>query len=145
LSSNQQWPFVAGVAKGWPSVTNGKLGPAPTIAIVDSGIDASRADFSGGARVVKQVTMTSLPNNSPGDGYGHGTFVAGIAAGSAPGYAGAAPKAELFPIDVTNDQGQATVADAIKACHLLPPNNAKYNIKDANFPLHSGHRPWLLF
>src|SRR5205823_9205457 len=139
LSNGQLWPWATGAPVDWM-----KTAPdAATIAIVDSGIDAGRSDFGG--RVLGQVNLTSLAPNSPGDGYGHGTFVAGIAAGSAPGYAGAAPKAELFPIDVTNDQGQATVADAIKACHLLPPNNAKYNIKDANFPLHSGHRPWLLF
>ena len=52
---------------------------APTIAVVDSGIDASQVLTSGG-RVVQQVNLTTLPNNSPGDGRGHGTFVAGIAA-----------------------------------------------------------------
>ena len=51
--------------------------------------------------------MTSLPNNSPGDGRGHGTFVASIAAGAAPGYAGAAPTAPLVSIDVADDSGMA--------------------------------------
>src|SRR5918912_3157734 len=55
LSNNQQWPFVSGVARGWSNVTNGSLAKPPAIAIVDSGIDASRADFGG--RVVKQVTL----------------------------------------------------------------------------------------
>jgi uncharacterized cupredoxin-like copper-binding protein len=31
--------------------------------------------------VLKEVDLTSLPNNSPHDGRGHGTFVASIAAG----------------------------------------------------------------
>ena len=37
-----------------------------------------------------EVDLTSLAPNSPGDGRGHGTFVAGIAAGVGPDYAGAA-------------------------------------------------------
>src|SRR5438093_478089 len=82
---------------GWSEITNGKLPQLPAIAIVDSGVDASRPDFDG--RVIKQVTMTSLPGNSPGDGRGHGTFVAGIAAGSASSYTGAAPSAKLVSLD----------------------------------------------
>ena len=38
----------------------------------------------------------------------------GIAAGAAPGYAGAAPKANLLSVDVMNDNGQSTVGDVIK-------------------------------
>jgi hypothetical protein len=50
--------------------------------------------------VLAQVNLTSIGPNSSGDGYGHGTFVAGIAAGSASGYAGAMPNANLVSIDV---------------------------------------------
>jgi serine protease AprX len=139
LSNAQLWPWATGAPVDWT-----KTAPdAATIAVVDSGIDASRSDFGG--RVLGQVNLTSLAPNSPGDGYGHGTFVAGIAAGSAPGYAGAAPKAELFSIDVMNDQGQATVADVIRACDFILANKAKYNIKVANFSLHSVNRASVLF
>jgi subtilisin family serine protease len=86
LTNKQRWPFVSGVQKFWATGTSI---PTPTIAIVDSGIDASRSDFGG--RVVANVNMTSLTGNAAGDGRGHGTFVAGIAAGSGDGYAGAAP------------------------------------------------------
>jgi serine protease AprX len=137
LSSTQQWPFVSGVAKGWPGVTTGKLGPLPAIAVVDSGIEAGRADFSNGARVVKQVTMTSLPGNSVGDGYGHGTFVAGIAAGSATKYSGAAPSANVVSIDVMDDQGIAQTSDVITAADWIVQNKDAYNIRVANFSLHS--------
>jgi serine protease AprX len=137
ISSTQQWPFVSGVAKGWSSVTNGSLATPPTIAVVDSGIDANRADFSGGARVLRQVTMTSLPGNSAGDGYGHGTFVAGIAAGSATQYSGAAPSANLVSIDVMDDQGMALTSDVIAAADWIVQNKSAYNIRVANFSLHS--------
>lgn len=135
LSSRQQWPFVSGVARGWAGITNGSLAQPPTIAIVDSGVDASRADFGG--RVVKQVTMTSLPNNSPGDGRGHGTFVAGIAAGSAQGYTGAAPSAKIVSLDVMDDQGMAMTSDVIAAADWIYQNKDAYNIRVANFSLHS--------
>ena len=135
LSNKQQWPYVSGVAEGWPSVANGKLPEPPTIAIVDSGIDTSRPDFAG--RVIKQLTMTSLPGNSPGDGYGHGTFVAGIAAGSASGYTGSAPSAKLLSLDVMDDQGMAMTSDVIAAADWIYQNKSTYNIRVANFSLHS--------
>jgi serine protease AprX len=140
LSNSQLWPWATGAPVDWTRQSP----DAATIAIVDSGIDASRvADFGG--RVIGQVNLASLAPNSPGDGYGHGTFVAGIAAGAAPGYAGAAPKAELLSLDVMNDQGQATVADVVKACDYILANKAKYNIRVANFSLHAVNRASVLF
>jgi serine protease AprX len=135
LSSRQQWPFVSGVARGWADVTNGTLARPPAIAVVDSGIDAGRADFAG--RVVKQVTLTSLVPNSPGDGRGHGTFVAGVAAGSAPGYTGAAPSAPIVSLDVMDDSGMAMTSDVIAAADWIYQNKAAYNIRVANFSLHT--------
>jgi serine protease AprX len=140
LTNSQLWPWATGAPVDWL-----KQSPdAATIAVVDSGIDATRAaDFGG--RVLASVNMASLGPNSPGDGYGHGTFVAGIAAGGAPGYAGAAPKADLVSIDVMNDQGQATVGDVVKAADWILANKAKYNIKVANFSLHAVNRASILF
>ncbi len=135
LTNSQLWPFVSGVAEAWPAVAFGRLPQPPTIAIVDSGIDTSRPDFDG--RVIKQVTISSLPGNSAGDGYGHGTFVAGIAAGSASGYAGAAPSAKLLSLDVMDDQGMAMTSDVIAAADWIYQNRLTYNIRVANFSLHS--------
>ena len=135
LSNTQQWPFVSTVAQGWPSVTNGSLPQPPAIAVVDSGIDASRSDFSG--RVIHQVSLTSGLGNSPGDGYGHGTFVAGIAAGSATQYTGAAPSAKIVSLDVMDDHGMALTSDVIAACDWIYANKTAYNIRVANFSLHS--------
>jgi serine protease AprX len=132
VSNKQRWPFVSGVQKFWAS---GASAATPTIAIVDSGIDASRADFGG--RVVAQVNMTSLAGNSVGDGRGHGTFVAGIAAGSGDNYAGAAPASKLVSIDVMDDQGMAMTRDVIGAADWILANKDKYGIRVANFSLHS--------
>jgi serine protease AprX len=107
----------------------------PAIAIVDSGIDASRPDFAG--RVAAAVDLSSLQPNSPGDGFGHGTFVAGVAAGSAPGYSGAAPTAPIVSIDVMNDAGMARTSDVIRAAQWILANKDRYNIGVANFSLHA--------
>jgi serine protease AprX len=134
VTSNQIWPYEAGLAKLWG--TAGKPAPnAPTIAVVDSGIQADRADFAG--RVVANVNLNTLPNNSPGDGRGHGTFVAGIAAGAAPGYAGGAPNAKIAALDVMDDSGVARTSDVIAACQWILANKSLYDIRIANFSMHS--------
>ncbi|HYZ18415.1 MAG TPA: S8 family serine peptidase [Gaiellaceae bacterium] len=133
-TSSQVWPTASGVRPMWGSSTTAQT---PTIAIVDSGIDKNRADFDFGARVKQEVNLTSLPGNSSGDGRGHGTFVAGIAAGSAPGYAGAAPQANIVSIDVMDDTGMARTSDVIAAAEWIYNNRVSKNIRVANFSLHS--------
>jgi serine protease AprX len=129
-SNSEAWPLAANVAKLWRSNAS-----APAIAVVDSGIEANRADFAG--RVVADVTLTQLAGNSAGDGRGHGTFVAGIAAGSAPGRAGAAPTAPIVSIDVMDDHGMAMTSDVIAAAEWIYSHKDEYNIRVANFSLHS--------
>jgi serine protease AprX len=126
--STEKWPHVTGVSKYTTA-------PAATIAIVDSGIEASRPEFAG--RIVADVNLSTLSGNSPGDGRGHGTFVAGIAAGNLAGKAGAAPTAKLVSIDVMDDQGMAMTSDVIAAADWILANKAKYGIRVANFSLHS--------
>jgi serine protease AprX len=138
FTSDQRWPYVSRVTKFWPDLIGSLLFPAkqpPTIAIVDSGVDATRAtDF--GSRVIKQVSFTSVAPNSPGDGRGHGTMVASIAAGSASDYAGAAPTAKLVSLDVTNDLGVGMTSDVIAAADWILQNRTQYGIRVANFSLH---------
>jgi serine protease AprX len=140
LSNKQRWPFVSGVQQFW---AGGSSAATPTIAVVDSGIDAGRADFGG--RVVTQVNMTSLPGNSAGDGRGHGTFVAGIAAGSGDGYAGAAPASKIVSLDVMDDNGMAMTRDVIAAADWILANKDKYGIRIANFSLHSAQSNSFMF
>jgi serine protease AprX len=134
-SNTQNWPQSAGVSDFWTANQLSGLSKPAAIAVVDSGIQAGRTDFSG--RVVKQVTLTGLAPNSPGDGRGHGTFVAGIAAGSAGGYAGADPIAPIISIDVMDDNGMAMTSDVIAAADWILANKAAYNIRVANFSLQS--------
>ncbi len=130
-ASSQLWTHESGVNKLWSGAK-----PA-TIAIVDSGVDATRADLAG--RVKAQVNLvTSAYPNAAGDGRGHGTFVAGIAAGSAKGYAGVAPNADIVSLDVMDDRGAGKTSDVIAAAEWIYMNKAAYNIRVANFSLHSG-------
>jgi serine protease AprX len=134
-SSTQMWPYESGAATLWPTALT--PGPTPpTIAIVDSGLQAGRADF--GTRAYPQVNLSSRTPGATGDDRGHGTFVAGIAAGSAPGYAGVAPTAPILPIRVIGADGTALTSDVIAACQWILANKAAYNIRVANFSLHAG-------
>ncbi len=132
FSNSQVWPGAARVDGAW--------GPTkktfPTIAIVDSGVDASRPDFSG--RVLAQQSFASLTPNSPGDGFGHGTMVAGLALGGASGYTGVQPRANLVSLDVLNDYGVGYMSDAIAAAEWILQNKATYNIRVANFSINAG-------
>jgi serine protease AprX len=137
FTNEQNWPQSAGVSDFWTGNSLSGLNP-PAIAVVDSGVQC-RADFDGclGGRVIKQVNMTSLLPNSNSDGRGHGTFVAGIAAGAANQHAGAAPVAPIVSIDVMDDNGMAMTSDVIAAADWILANKSRYNIRVANFSLQS--------
>ncbi len=85
----------------------GVNGSGVKIAIIDTGIDAAHADFSGriiaqndfvpASYVVSGVEYGDGDNDGIAeDNHGHGTHVAGIAAGSGPLYRGVAPAASLL-------------------------------------------------
>ena len=132
--SPEKWPYVTAVQKYWAHGVS-PAAPAATIAIVDSGIDTSRPEFAG--RIAAAVNLSSLPGNSAGDGRGHGTFVAGMAAANMGARSGAAPSAKLVSLDVMDDQGMAKTSDVIAAADWILANKAKYGIRVANFSLHS--------
>src|SRR4029077_9902021 len=137
LQSNQLWPYESGHSALWLGGPAHYPGKPPAIAIVDSGVQ-KRSDF--GARVIASVNLSTIAGNtSLEDERGHGTFVAGVAAGAAPDLTGAAPTAPIVSIKVMDKNGQAKTSDVIKACRWILDNNAKYNIRVANFSLHSAY------
>jgi serine protease AprX len=145
-ASLQRWPYASGAAKFWTQLFTGNpssMGNPPTIAVVDSGVDPSSPDLAG--RVLREVDLTSLPNNSPHDGRGHGTFVASIAAGSGPLHAGVAPNAKLVSLDVVDDTGMGMTSDVIAAADWILANKATYNIRVANFSLHGAQQSTFRF
>jgi serine protease AprX len=137
LQSNQLWPYESGNSALWLGDQAYYSGKTPAIAIVDSGVQ-KRSDF--GARVIASVNLSTIDGNtSLEDERGHGTFVAGVAAGAAPDLTGAAPTAPIVSIKVMDKNGQAKTSDVIKACQWILDNKAKYNIRVANFSLHSAY------
>lgn len=137
FKSTQLWPYESGNANLWAGDAALYSGKLPAIAVVDSGVE-NRSDF--GTRIVASVNLSTLPDNtSMDDQRGHGTFVAGIAAGAAADLAGAAPTAPIVSIKVINADGMAKTSDVITACQWILDNKDKYNIRVANFSLHAGY------
>jgi serine protease AprX len=139
LANVQKHLWVAGAPVNWTSTS--LAAAAPTIAVVDSGIDP--ATF--GSRLLGQVSLATLAPNGPGDTYGHGTFVAGVAAGAAAGHAGVAPTANVLSLDIMSDAGASTVGDVVTACDWILANKSAYNIKVANFSLHGGNQASIFY
>jgi len=133
------WPDATGASSLWgqPDPWTGRYSQTPTIAVVDSGVEADRVDDFNG-RVVANVNLSSLAPDATGDGDGHGTFVASLAAGSSPSYPGTAPGSDIVSIRVMDDNGIAMTSDVIAAADWILANKDAYGIRVANFSLHSG-------
>jgi serine protease AprX len=137
VASSQLWPYESGNSQLWAGDLALYDGKTPAIAIVDSGVQ-NRSDF--GSRLIASVNLSTLPGNtSLDDERGHGTFVAGIAAGAASDLAGAAPVAPIVSVKVMDKNGQAKTSDIINACQWILDNKTQYNIRVANFSLHSSY------
>jgi subtilisin family serine protease len=78
---------------GAPEVwRTGNTGGGVTVAVLDTGIDASHPDLAGQVVAAQDFTGTT----APGDPVGHGTHVAATVAGTGPTYRGVAPGAKLL-------------------------------------------------
>ena len=130
VASGTMWQNASGISTLW-----GLPAPqAPTIAVVDSGIDSSAPDFAG--RIAGEFNFAS-DSSSASDGNGHGTMVAGIAVGASTAYPGAAPNASVVALRVVDNQGFAYVSDVIAAANWIYHHANAYNIRVANFSLSS--------
>ena len=135
-STYDLWPSAVGLDR-LPAGSGSGGGNAPTIAIVDSGVEPDRvADFGG--RVIASVNLSSSTPNATGDDNGHGTLVAGVAAGASARYPGAAPGAKIVSLRVVGADGSALTSDVIAAADWIYRNRVQYGIGVANFSLHSG-------
>jgi serine protease AprX len=140
--SQEVWRDTTGVSSLWgtPNPLGLLVAPqAPAIAIVDSGIDSSKLpDF--GARVVAHVDFCSLcPAGSSGDLEGHGTMVAGLAAGAGSLYPGVAKNANLVDLRTTGADGASRTSDVLAATDWILQNKAQYGIKVANYSMRSAN------
>ena len=105
-------------ALGLPAVRTG--GKGVRIAIVDTGV-ADSAEF--GARLEHHPVVEGWT----GDPYGHGTFVAGVAAGGGAAdirYAGVAPEATVLDVRVADDEGGTDLATVLKGLQIAAAKGA---------------------
>lgn len=135
VGNSQDWPGTVGATDYWATLqSGGAVGTVPAIAVIDSGVSPMNDDF--GPRVIGSVDLAgSQPNTPNADGFGHGTMVAGLAAGSSATHAGVNPLANIVSVDVIDDTGRANTSDVIRACDWILANQAAYNIRVANLSL----------
>jgi serine protease AprX len=103
-------------------------GKGSTIAVIDSGI-AATADF--GRRLLDTrdfVRNTSATKVSALDPFGHGTHVAGLAAGAGPEVTGVAIAANLVSLRVLDGSGLGTTTAVLAAIQWAVANAAAYGI-----------------
>jgi subtilisin family serine protease len=119
------FPLVDDVTPAWSA---GDDGSGIGIAVIDSGTTAV-PDLAG------RVTQVALPGQtgSLDDAYGHGTFVATVAAGkSASGaYMGIAPGASIYALNV-NDNGAVYTSDVLNALAWVATHAQADNIRVVN-------------
>ena len=114
-----------------PTLTG--LANLPAIAVVDSGIRPN--DPQDFPNVVASVNLNSASPGATGDDEGHGTMVAGIAAGASPLYPGVVPGAPIVSLRTADANGASNESDVIAACDWILQNQSLYNIRVANFSL----------
>jgi serine protease AprX len=92
-----------------PATWNGDAGQGVGVALVDTGVDSSRA-LAG--HLVKGPDFSG-----EGDGidhYGHGTFMAGLIVGAGPDHAGIAPGATVVSVKVAGADGSTSLSRVIE-------------------------------
>ncbi len=129
----------------------GATGRGVGVAVVDTGIAGGHPDFRVSQTDTRsRVIATAVTNpeaRDAGDGYGHGTHVAGLIAGNGSNrdagdplhgrYAGVAPDANLISVKVDDGQGNTTLADVIAGLQFVVDFKREYNIRVVNLSLRS--------
>lgn len=90
------------------------------IAIVDTGIDPGHPDFAG-----RIVAMEDFTGEGPHDNHGHGTHVAGIAAGAGNQYKGIAPEARIYSAKVLHGDGSGYMSEVIAGLDWAVEQNVR--------------------
>ncbi|MBB6214533.1 serine protease AprX [Anaerosolibacter carboniphilus] len=124
----------------------GYTGKGVGIAILDTGVYPHYDLVRPTNRIIAfKDFINSRPQ--PYDDDGHGTHVAGIAAGngfSNERYKGIAPEANIIGVKVLDEEGSGTTSDIIAGIQWVIDNKEKYNIKVVNMsfgsPADNSHR-----
>ena len=137
------YPWSVLAPQAWGRAT----GRGVTVAVIDTGVAGDLPDFrdaTGASRVIGSAVINPAAHGAS-DRFGHGTHVAGIIAGDgrrrtdalAGRYVGIAPDANLVSIKIDDDQGSATVLDAIYGLQFAVDHKDEYGIRVVNLSLES--------
>ena len=134
------YPQVDGAPSAWAS---GLDGSGVGVAVIDTGISNS-GDLAG--RVIDGYDFSG-EGNYLSDTFGHGTFVAGIVAGSGAASDGAvkgvAPRVDLISLKVAGANGSSDVIRVISAIQWAVNRAAKDHIRVLNLSLGTDSaQPW---
>ncbi len=131
--------------------TTNMTGLGQSICIIDSGIDTDHTAFTG--RIIAQKCFCAFSDAGNGgccsggiaenstsseDDHGHGTHVAGIAAGASSAVTGVAPGANIIMIKVADSEGKALFSDITSAVNWCISNASLYNISVITISLGGG-------
>lgn len=115
---------------------SGDEGQGVTVAVVDTGV-ADVPDLAGS--VVGHIDVTGTGG---GDGYGHGTFMAGLIAGSGAASGGAfqgvAPGAKILDVKVSAQDGTTDLGSVLDGLQAVAKQGRQYNVSVLNLSLSSG-------
>ncbi|HZI36979.1 MAG TPA: S8 family serine peptidase, partial [Acidimicrobiia bacterium] len=123
---------VSRASKAWE---NGTTGNGVTVALIDTGVDVS-GDLAG--RVIGAADFSG--ENAPyTDSYGHGTFVAGLiagtGAGSNGGIKGVAPDARIFSVKIAGKDGTTDLFRLLAALEFVAIHKDAFGIRVLNLSL----------
>jgi len=120
-------------------------GSGTAIVIIDTGIDLDHPAFGPDGngdgvadRIVYQYDFVGAGDAVAADGHGHGTHVAGIAAGSEGAFPGVAPGADLIVLRVLGDDGSGRSGDLREAVDWVVANAQHYGVVAVNLSLGFG-------
>ncbi|MCM3664939.1 carboxypeptidase regulatory-like domain-containing protein [Mesobacillus subterraneus] len=140
----------------------GLKGEGIVVGIMDSGVDGNHEALKGnyrgrdGNHQYSWIDLSGEKYESPNDGYGHGTHVAGTAVGGGSGEPiGVAPEAEWIAAKIFNDGGSTTLSaihqafqwfmapggDPTKAPHVV--NNSWGNSNAYNLEFYEDVKAWV--
>jgi serine protease AprX len=126
LSLGANFALLDGAPEAWQ---RGRTGRGVGVAVLDSGVGA---DPAFGSRLVH----VDLGRGPRPDVHGHGTFVAGVLAGSTPdgAYRGVAPGAQVYDVNVSQPDGVYT-SDVLAGIAWVLANQRPLNIRVVNLSL----------
>jgi len=133
--------------KAWK---DGITGDGVGVAVIDTGIAGDLPDFQTSqsdktSRVVASAVINPDAANA-GDGFGHGTHIAGLIAGNGLNrpngdlrgkYIGVAPDADLISVKAADEDGNSSVLDVIEGLQFVVDHKSDYNIRVVNLSLRS--------